>query len=173
MTFNIKTFDTIKTTSFFVDYERNFNFLNYKKSSILTNATKSRIKTLKKIHDNIMKMQNKSSKYVNDKRKNVSLLKEEDKIYFFTKNLKRKNKSKKLNSIKVEAFLVRKIKKLKSYELHLFKNVKIHSIFNIFLLKLIDLNIFIQETFYYKKQKEEKFEIEKIFKKKENQYLIK
>ena len=47
------------------------------------------------------------------------------KIYFLTRNFKRKEKSKKLKLIKVEAFLIKKIKKLKSYELNLLKNVKI------------------------------------------------
>ena len=89
------------------------------------------------------------------------------------KNLKRKNKNKKLNSIKIEAFFIKRIKRFKNYKLNLFKNVKIHSIFNISLLKSIDFNAFIQETFHYEKQKKEKFEIEKILTKRENQYLIK
>ena len=55
--------------------------------------------------------------------------------------------------IKVEAFFIKKIKKLKNYKLNLLKNAKIHLIFDIFLLKLIDLNKFIRETFHYEKQK--------------------
>ena len=124
---------------------------DYKKSLILTNATKLRMKLLRKIHDNIVRMQDKLFTYINNKRRNASLLKERNKMYFFTKNFKRKNKNKKLNLIKIEAFFVKKIKKLKNYELNLFKNVKIHSMFNISLLKLIDLNTFIQETFHYEK----------------------
>ena len=118
-------------------------------------------------------MQKKSSRYVNNKRKNAPLLKEEDKIYFFTKNFKRKNKNKKLNSIKIEAFIIKKIKEFKNYELNLSKNARIYSIFDIFLLKLVDPNIFIQETFYYEKQKKKKFEIKKILNQKKSQYLIK
>ena len=106
LTLNIKISNTIKTTSFFVNYERKLNLFNYKKLLILTNAIKLRIETLKKIHDNIMKIQSKSLKNTNNKRKNTSLLKKGNKMYFFTKNLKKKNKNKKLNSIKVEAFLV-------------------------------------------------------------------
>ena len=123
-------------TLFFVNYERNFNLFDYKKSSILTNATKSRIKILKKIHDNITKIQVKSSTYINNKRKNSSLLKEGNKIYFFTRNFRRTNKSKKLNSIKIEVFFIKKIKKFKNYELNFFENVKIHSIFDIFFIKI-------------------------------------
>ena len=111
----------------------------------------------KRVHENITKMQTKLSKYVNDKRKNASLLKEENKVYFFVKNLKRKGKNKKFNLIKVEAFFIKKVKKLKSYELNLFQDVKIHSIFDISSLKLIDLNTFIQKTFHYDKQEKKKF----------------
>ena len=151
MTLNIKQFNIIKTTSFFVNYKRNFNLFDYKKSLILTNATKSRIEIFKKVHDNIIKLQIKSSTYINNKRKNAPLLKEGNKIYLFTKNLKKKNKNKKLNLIKIKIFYIKKVKEQKTYELNLFKNVKIHLIFNISLLKLIDLNIFIREIFHYKK----------------------
>ena len=140
----------------------------YKESSILINVTKSRIEIFKKVHDNIIEMQIKSFTYINSKRKNAPLLKEKNKVYFLTKNFKKKNKNKKLNLIKVEIFYIKKVKKLKIYELNLLKDVKIHSILKISLLKLVDLNIFIQETFHYKKQKKEEFEIEKILKQKGN-----
>ena len=111
-------------------------------------------------------MQNKSTRYVNKRRKDAPLLKKRNKVFLLTRNLKRKGKSKKLNSIKIEAFFIKEIKESKSYELNLSKNVKIHSIFNIFLLKSIDSNTFIQETFHYICQKEQKFEVEKILKQK-------
>jgi len=50
-------------------------------------------------------------------------------------------------------FFVKKIKKLINYKLNLFKNVKVFLVFYILLLKLVNLSIFIQETFYYKLQK--------------------
>ena len=93
--------------------------------------------------------------------------------YIFLKKILKKNKNKKLNSIKIEAFFVKKIKKLKSYELNLLKNVKIHSIFDIFLLKSIDFNTLIQETFHYEKKKKKNFKSNKFLKKKKSQYLIK
>ena len=113
-------------------------------------------------------MQDKTFNRINKKRKNALLLKEENKIYFLTKNIKKKSKNKKLNFVKIEAFFIKRIKRFKSYELNLFKNAKIYLIFNISLLKLIDLNTLIQETFHYEKQKKKKFEIEKILKKKKN-----
>ena len=140
------------------------NFFDYKESSILTNATKFRINILRQVHENMLKMQTKSTNYQNKKIKNAFLLKKENKVFFFARNLRRKNKIKKLKSIKVETFFIKKIKKFKSYELNLFKNVKIHSIFNISLLKLIDLNMFIQKTFHYIAQKEDEFEVKAILK---------
>ena len=110
---------------------------------MLTNVAKSRIEMFKKIYENIIKMQDKTFNYINKKRKNASLLKKKNKVYFFAKNLKRKDKNKKLNFVKVETFFIKKIKRFKSYELNLLKNAKIHSMFNIFLLKLIDFNTLI------------------------------
>ena len=173
LTLNIKQFDTTKATSFFANYERNSNLFDYKESPMLTNIAKSRVEMFKEIHENIIKMQNWTFNYINKKRKNASLLKEGNKIYLFTKNLKRKDKRKKLNFVKIEAFFIKKIKKLKNYELNLLKNAKVHLIFNISLLKSIDFNTFIQETFHYEKQKKKEFEIKKILKEKKDQYLIK
>ena len=151
LTLNVKQFNIIKTISYFINYNQELNLYSYKKSSILTNATKTRVKILKRIHENIIKMQGKFATYINNKRKNAPLLKKRNKVYLLTKNLKKKDKNKKLNSIKIEAFYIKKNKKIENYELNLFKNVKIYSIFNIFLLKSIDPNTFIQETFHYEK----------------------
>ena len=71
------------------------------------------LKYLKKIHENIMKMQNKTFNYINKKRKNAFLLKKKNKIYLFAKNLKKKNKNKKLNFVKIETFLLKRLKNLK------------------------------------------------------------
>ena len=111
---NIKQFDTTKVTSFFANYKRNPNLFDYKEPLILINVAKSRVEMLKKVHENIMKMQDKTFKNINKKRKNAPLLKEEDKVYLLAKNLKRKNKNKKLSFVKIEAFFIKKIKELKS-----------------------------------------------------------
>ena len=73
----------------------------------------------------------------------TSLLKKRNKIYLYTKNLKIKKLNKKLNHMKIESFLIKEFKERINYELKLFRNVKIHLIFHINLLKLIDSNIFI------------------------------
>ncbi len=67
-----------------------------------------------------------------------------------------------MNYIKIELFFVKKIKKLVNYKLDLFKNIKVFSVFYILLLKSADSSISIQNFFYYKLQKKNRFKIEKI-----------
>ena len=94
-------------------------------------------------------------------------MKKRKKVYLNTKNLKYKKKSKKrnrkLNHVKIELFFIKKIKKTINYELNLFKNVKIYSIFHVSFLKSIDFNIFIQKTFYYATQKKKRIRNKKFF----------
>ena len=78
-----------------------------------------------------------------------------------------------MNYIKIELFFIKKIKKTINYELNLFKNVKIHLIFHVLFLKLIDFNTFIQKTFHYITQKKNEFEIENILQKQNQQYFVK
>jgi len=59
-------------------------------------------------------------------------------VYLFTKNLKTRRLSKKLNHVKVESFLIKKTKKSINYELDLLKNVKVFLVFYISLLELVD-----------------------------------
>ncbi len=100
-------------------------------------------------------------------------LKEENKVYLLTKNLKIKKKSKKLDHVKVEPFFIKAIKGSINYELDLLKDAKVFLVFYISLLKLVDPNTPIQETFHYKSQEKNRFEVEKILKKKGQRYLVK
>ena len=118
-------------------------------------------------------MQEKSVKYQNKKRKTIFQLKKKNKIYLFTKNLRTRKLSKKLNYIKIELFFVKKTKKSVNYKLDLLKNVKVFSVFYILLLKSADLSISIQKIFYYKLQKKNRFEIERILEQQNQQYLVK
>jgi hypothetical protein len=61
-------------------------------------------------------------------------------MYLLTKNLKIRKKSKKLDHVKVESFFIKAIKELVNYELDLFKDVRVFSVFHISLLKSVDLN---------------------------------
>ncbi len=94
-------------------------------------------------------------------------------MYLLTKNLKIKKKSKKLNHVKIESFFIKEVKKSVNYELDLLKNVKVFLVFYVSLLKSADFSTSIQETFHYYSQKENRFEIEKILEKKNQQYLVK
>ena len=173
LTFNSKHFNMTKMTPFCANFEREPNLLNFKQSEVLTDAAEKQIKILRIVHNNIMKMQQHFSKYVNKKRKIASLLKKRNKVYLFTKNLKTKKSSKKLNHVKIGSFFIKKIKRLKTYELNLFKEIKIFSVFDISLLKPADSDTSIQETFHFESEKKELYTVERILAKQGQQYLIK
>ena len=119
-------------------------------------------------------MQNKSTTYQNKKRKMTPLLKKENKIYLHTKNLKiNKGKSKKLDHVKVESFFIKNVKRLMNYELNLFVDVKVWLVFHVSFLKLTHFETLIQITFRYSKQKNQKYEVERILRQKGQQYLVK
>ena len=84
----------------------------------------------------------------------------------FTKNLKIKKLSKKLNYVKIELFFVKNQKDRINYKFELSKNTRIYLMFYISLLKSIDSKTFIQKTFHYQ-SKEKKFEIKNILNKKD------
>ena len=98
-------------------------------------------------------------------------------MYLSIKNLKykkkNKKKSKKFDSIKIESFFIKTIKESINYELNLSANVKVFSIFHVFLLKSIDSNTFIQNIFHYEIQKDDEYEIEKNLNNQNQKYFIK
>jgi hypothetical protein len=103
----------------------------------------------------------------------TSQLKEKNKMYLLTKNLKIRKKSKKLDHVKVESFFIKAVKESINYELDLPKNAKVFLVFHISLLELVDLSTSIQKTFHYKAQKESWYEVERILKQQGQSYLIK
>ena len=173
LTFNSKCFDTTKMTLFYANFEREPNLLNFKQSEVLADAAEKQIKTLRIVHNNIMRMQQHFFKYVNKKRKIASLLKKENKVYLFTKNLKTKKSSKKLDHVKIDSFFIKKIKEFKTYELNLLKKIKVFSEFDISLLESVDSDTPIQKTFYFKSDKKELYTMKNILKRKNQQYFIK
>jgi len=94
-------------------------------------------------------------------------------MYLLTKNLRIRKKSKKLDHVKVESFFIKVVKRSINYELDLPKNVRVFSVFHISLLKSVDPSTPIQKTFHYKSQKKNRFKVERILKKKDQQYLVK
>jgi len=170
---NAKVSNTTKVTSFFANYGKEFNLFEEERKHLLAQLAIERIATLKKVHDNISKMQEKLTKYQNKKRKTTPQLKKGDKVYLLTKNLKTRRPSKKLNYVKVESFLVKEAKEPINYKLDLPKDAKVFLVFYISLLEPIDPNTPIQETFHYKAQEESRYEVERILKQQGQNYLIK
>ena len=173
LTLNAKILNITKITLFFVNYNKELNFFRKKRKHLLTQLVIEKIATLKKIYNNILKMQKKSIKYQNKKQKTISQLKKKNRIYLFTKNFKIRKLSKKLYYIKVELFFVKKTKRLINYKLDLLKNVKVFLVFYILLLKLANPITSLQNTFYFHSQKEEQYKVEKILRQKDQEYLIK
>ena len=177
LTFNFRQSKTTKITSFFANYDKDFNLFESSKKKKSAQSIIEKINTLKKIHQNITTMQDTSIKYQNKKRKMTSQLKKKDKMYLSTKNLKyrkkNKKKSKKFDSIKIESFFIKAVKKSINYELNLSTDVKIFSVFHIFLLKSVDSDTSIQNIFHYEMQKDDEYEIKKILNRQNQKYLIK
>ncbi len=170
---NAKVSNTTKVTSFFANYGKEPNLFEEERTHLSAQSAIERVATLKKVHDNISRMQEKSTKYQNKKRKTTPQLKEGDKVYLLTKNLRTRKPSKKLDHVKVGSFLVKKAKGPVNYELDLPKDAKVFLVFHISLLEPADPSTPIQETFHYKSQEENRFEVEKILKQQDQQYLVK
>ena len=84
-----------------------------------------------------------------------------------------KEKNKKLDHVKVESFFIKVVKKRINYELNFFVDARIFFVFHVFILKSTYSKILIQITFRYQSQKDDKFEMKKILKKKSQKYLVK
>ncbi len=140
LTLNAKVSNTTKVISFFANYGKESNLFDHERRHLSTQLAIERVAMLKKIRSNISFMQEKSTKYQNKKRKMAPQLKEGNKIYLLTRNLKTKKKSKKLNHVKVESFFIKIVKKLVNYELDLPKDAKVFLVFYVSLLELVDPN---------------------------------
>jgi len=170
---NAKVLDTTKVTSFFANYGKEPNLFEEERTHLLAQSAIERVETLKRVHDNISKMQERSTKYQNKKRKTAPQLKEGDRVYLLMKNLKTRKPSKKLDHVKVESFLIKKAKGPVNYELDLPKDAKVFLVFHVSLLEPADPSTPIQDTFHYKPQEEVEFAIEEILEQRNQQYLIK
>jgi len=63
LTLNTKISNITKITSFLVNYNKEFNLFEKERKHLLTQLVIEKIATLKKIYDNILKMQKNSIKY--------------------------------------------------------------------------------------------------------------
>jgi len=60
---NVKISNIIKITSFFVNYNKKLNFFEEERTHLFAQLVIKKVTILKKIHDNISKMQKRSIKY--------------------------------------------------------------------------------------------------------------
>ncbi len=63
LTLNAKISNITKITLFFVNYNKKLNLFKKKRRHLLAQLAMKRVKTLKKVHDNISKMQERLVKY--------------------------------------------------------------------------------------------------------------
>jgi len=105
--------------------------------------------------------------------KTAPQLKEGDKVYLLTKNLKTRRGTKKLAHVKVRPFLVDEQRGKASYKLRLPKDARIHPVFHISLLEPADPDATLQTTFHFEPQEEDEFEPEKILEQRGQRYLVK
>jgi hypothetical protein len=110
----------------------------------------------------MLNAQRNSITYVNKKRKTAPQLKEGDKVYLHTKNLRSKQPSKGLNHVKVGPFLISKRNRPVTYTLELPPDAKIHPRFHVSLLEPANKDTPLQRTFRYETEEEKEFEVEQI-----------
>ena len=109
----------------------------------------------------------------NYKQKKQPQLKKRDKVYLLTKNIKTRRLNKKLNYIKVRLFFIKEEKGSVNYRLALLQDAKVYLVFYVSLLELADARTPLQTTFYYNTEEETEFKVEKILRKKDQNYLVK
>jgi len=63
LTLNARVSNITKITSFFVNYDRELNLFEKEQKHLLAQSAIKRVATLRKVHDNISMMQEKSIKY--------------------------------------------------------------------------------------------------------------
>jgi transposase InsO family protein len=131
------------------------------------------------LQEKTKKAQDRSVTYNNQKRKTAPLLKEGDKVYLLTTNLRTKRKSKGLDNTKVGPFLILKKNGPVTYTLKLPPDARVHPKFHVKLLEPADPETPLQKTFHYETEEEQEFEVEKILKHRDEErikcrmYLVK
>ena len=89
--------------------------------------------------------------------KNGPQLKEGDRVYLLTKNLKTRKRSRKLDHVKVGPFLIAQQRSEVSYRLQLPQDARIHPVFHISLLEPAEPSTPLQTTFEQQRWRWEKF----------------
>jgi hypothetical protein len=150
MAYNDKQSEATGQTPYFANHGRNPNLFQRTLPSPRAEAaikSAEEIKTVyKDISERTLHAQNQSISYVNKKRKTAPQLKEGDKVYLHTKNLRSKQLSKGLNYVKVRPFLVLKKNGLVTYTLELPADAKIYPRFHVNKLEPADKDTPLQRT---------------------------
>jgi transposase InsO family protein len=165
--YNNKLSEATGVTPYFANHGRHPNlFTRSLDSNIQTESAIASVEALKEVHqkslENIAKAQTRSISYVNKKRKTAPLLKEGDKVYLLTKNLRTRRPTKKLDKVKVGPFFISKQISPVNYRLALPNDAKIHPVFHISLLEPADPRTPIQQDFHYQADGQDEWEVEKI-----------
>jgi len=172
--YNNKLSEATGVTPFFANHGRHPNlFTRNLDTNIQTEQALKTVDILKEVHqkslENIAKAQSRAISYVNKKRKTAPLLKEGDKVYLLTKNLRTRRPTKKLDKVKVGPFFISKQISPVNFRLELPKDAKIHPVFHISLLEPADAKTPTQKDFHYQTDGNDEWEVEKILQKRQGQ----
>jgi hypothetical protein len=153
-------------TLYFANHRRHPNLFTKQFPSIKAEAAMVTAAEIKQIHkqaqENLKTAQKKTVSYINKKRKMAPQLKEGDKVYLLTKNLRTRRPTKKLDHVKVRPFFIQAQKGLVNYLLDLLKDAKVHPVFHISLLEPADPRTPIQQEFHYQVEEDNEFKVKKI-----------
>jgi hypothetical protein len=166
LAYNNKLSEATGMTPYFANHGRHPNLFTKQFPSIEAEAAMVTAAEIKKIHkqarENLEAAQKKSVSYANKKRKMAPQLKEGDKVYLLTKNLRTRRPTKKLDHVKVGPFFILKQTGPVNYQLDLPKDAKIHPVFHVSLLEPADPRTPVQQDFHYQIEEENEFEVEAI-----------
>jgi transposase InsO family protein len=166
MSYNNKLSEATGKTPYFANHGKHPNLFQRTLPSPKAEAAIKSAKEMKKIHEEMSRKlnhaQEQSISYVNKKRKTAPQLKEGDKVYLHTKNLRTKRPSKGLDNVKVGPFLISKRNGPVTYTLELPPDAKIHPRFHVNLLEPADPETPLQRTFRYETEEDNVFQVERI-----------
>ena len=168
--------DTTKLSPFFANFGKDPNLFgttlpNPNSERALRNASDI-TQSHKVARDNITLSQSRLMTSRHKASKKGPQLKKGDKVYLFTKNMKTKRPTKKLDHVKVGPFLIAEQRGPVNYRLELPPDAKIHPVFHISLLEPADPSIPLQTTFHFEPQEEDVYTVERIVRFDGNKYLI-
>jgi len=166
MAYNNKISEATGQTPYFANYGKHPNLFTRTLPSPKAEAAIKTAEEMRQVHDEmgkrILHAQKQSISYANKKRKNGPQLKEGDKVYLHTKNLRTKRPSKGLDNVKVGPFLISKRNGPVTYTLELPHDAKIHPRFHVNLLEPADPKTPVQTTWHHELEEENEFEVEDL-----------